>query len=300
MKINHCVVHSIAAGVLAIAICVGTCSSSGAAEKVRFNYTKVVDNADSQFTNVADIDGDRKPDILAFKGGNDGFISWYGYPGFQHYIIRRGNFNAGRPLAADVDHDRDMDLVAAKESDRHVYWYENPLPTGNPVTAAWTEHHVGLTKDTKNSDYIKDYAVTDFDRDGRNDIVICTFDSPAEIFIYFQNNKDVWQKKTHTYANGHEGLDVGDVDGDGDPDIVTNGRWFETPANSRTGNYIEHEIDNKWFNQKGGWQRNATMIRVADIDGNGKLDVVISHSEKQGYPFLGTAPRTRRAGGPSI
>lgn len=252
--------------------------------QVRFDYARVVNNTDSQFTYVADISGDGKLDILAFKGGGQGFISWYQYPNFRHHIVGKGNFNAGRPLAADIDRDGDMDLVVAKESDHHVYWYENPLPRGNPAKSKWAEHHVGSTKKTKKGDYIKDYAVADFDRDGRNDIVVCTFDSPAEIFIYFQIGKDNWHKKTHTYPNGHEGLDVGDLDADGDPDIVTNGRWFETPVDSRAGNHIEHKIDNKWYNKKGTWQRNATMIRVADIDGNGRLDAVISHSEKEDYP----------------
>ncbi|MBM3333992.1 VCBS repeat-containing protein, partial [Candidatus Sumerlaeota bacterium] len=250
-----------------------------------FQRVEVVNNTDSQFTNVADVNGDGKPDIVAFGDGKDGFLSWYEYPGFQHHIVQRGNFNPGRPLAADIDKDGDMDFVVAKESDRHIYWYENPSPKGNPATNLWKEHHVGSTKDAKKGDYIKDYGVADLDGDGRMDIVVCTFDSPADVFLYFQDGPDSWQKKVHTYQNGHEGLDIGDIDGDGDPDIVTNGRWFETPANPRKADLIEHNIDDKWHNQSGGWQRNATMIRVADIDGNGRLDVVISHSEMENYPL---------------
>lgn len=269
---------------LLLTVCISLRATSQAKGKVSFDYAKAVNNKDSQFTNTADINGDGKLDILAFKGGDSGFISWYEYPGFRRHIVRKGNFNAGRPLAADVDRDGDMDLVVAKKSDRHVYWYENPLPGGNPIKGDWVEHHVGSTKSAKKGDYIKDYGVADFDRDGRKDIVVCTFADPAEIFIYFQRDKNTWHKKTHTYANGHEGLDIGDIDGDGDPDVVTNGRWFETPVNPRDNSLVEHVIDKKWHNQSGGWQRNATMIRVADIDDNGKLDVIISHSEKENYP----------------
>lgn len=262
----------------------GLTKSMTAASTVNFEYLMVVDNKDSQFTNTADIDGDGKMDLLAFKGGDEGFISWYKYPSFDHHIIRKDNYNAGRPLAADVDRDGDMDLVVAKNSDQCVYWYENPLAQSRPVRNPWLEHRIGSTKKTAKGDYIKDYGIADFDGDGRQDIVICTFDSPAEIFIYFQIGKDRWQKKRHTYINGHEGLDIGDIDGDGDPDIVTNGRWFEMPDNPRTEDLVEHRIDEKWHNQSGTWQRNATMVRVADIDGDGRPDVVLSHSEMENYP----------------
>jgi hypothetical protein len=263
---------------------------------VSFEYRMVVDNKDSQFTNIADIDGDGKLDILAFKGGDEGFISWYKYPGFDHHIIKKDNYNAGRPLAADVDCDGDMDLVVAKNNNHCVYWYENPLAQGKSVKSFWIEHRVGSTKETKKGDYIKDYGVADFDRDGQQDIFVCTFDDPADIFIYFQDGKDRWQNKTHTYTNGHEGLDIGDIDGDGDPDVVTNGRWFETPNKARTGDYVEHQIDVKWHNQSGNWQRNATMIRVADINGDGRFDIVISHSEKEDYPvswYSATDPKAK-------
>lgn len=259
--------------------------SGMAAGQVIFDHVVTVHTKGSQFTNMADIGRDGRPDILVFKEGAEGYISWYDNPGLRHHIIKKDDFNAGRPLAADVDRDGDMDLVVAENSNLCVYWYENPLPKGDPVKSRWIEHLVGLTKDTKKADYIKDYGVADFDRDGRRDIVVCTFDSPAEVFIYFQDDKDSWQKKTHKYINGHEGLDIGDLDGDGDPDVVTNGRWFETPENPRKGYYLEHSIDDKWYIQSGGWQRNATMVRVADIDANGRLDVVISHSEKEGYPI---------------
>ena len=128
---------------LMLTTCTSCYTTQQAKGNVSFDYVKAVNNTDSQFTNTADINGDGKPDILAFKGGDGGFISWYEYPGFRRHIVRKGNFNAGRPLAADVDRDGDMDIIVARKSDRHVYWYENPLPESNPTKGNWIEHHVG-------------------------------------------------------------------------------------------------------------------------------------------------------------
>jgi hypothetical protein len=238
------------------------------------------------FTNVADISGDGFLDVLAFKTGEDGFMSWYEYPSYEQHFVRHGAFEVGRPFAADMDLDGDIDIVAGKVADRHIYWFENPGPARSVLEADnWVEHLIGSTKLPSPNDYIKDYGVDDFDGDGLPDLVVCTFDDPAEIFIYFQNGADDWHKTTHLYENGHEGLDIGDLDGDGDPDVVVNGRWFETPDDPRNNALIEHEIDEKWHNQSGSWQRNATMVKVADIDGDGNLDVVISHSEMEDYPL---------------
>ena len=85
---------------LMLIVCTSSYATQQMTGNVSFDYAKAVNNKDSQFTNTADINGDGKLDILAFKGGEGGFISWYEYPGFRRHIVRKGNFNTGRPLAA--------------------------------------------------------------------------------------------------------------------------------------------------------------------------------------------------------
>jgi hypothetical protein len=81
-------------------------------------------------------------------------------------------------------------------------------------------------------------------------------------------------------------MDVGDLDKDGDPDIVLNGFWFETPANPRVGDYLKHSIDDKWFTPvEDTWRDNNSVVRVTDVNADGLLDVLLSSSELPGYPI---------------
>ena len=76
--------------------------SPESSEMPGFEYSVISELAEGfTFTNVADINGDDNPDILVFKDGADGYISWLEYPDYTKHIVRQGNYNAGRPLAAD-------------------------------------------------------------------------------------------------------------------------------------------------------------------------------------------------------
>jgi hypothetical protein len=60
---------------------------------------------------------------------------------------------------------------------------------------------------------------------------------------------------------------------------------MENPANALTDTWTEHNIDEKWWNQAtGSWTDNNCRIDVADMNSDGRPDVLLSNSEKAGYP----------------
>ena len=249
---------------------------------VRFEYREL-DSGHGK-VEVVDIDNDGVNDVIK-RGTGDEALVWYKFKKNRtfekHILFKQKGFRGDRIQVVDIDSDGDLDLATGlQESNAYdVVWLENPIPAENPGKPnSWKIHKVGLQ-----DGYMKDIAAADFDGDGSIDIVTRAHTKTA---IYFQREPDKWDRKVLLQHESHEGMDVGDLDRDGDPDIVLNGFWFETPANAENGLYKKHVFDKKWFTPvDNSWRDNNAAIKVVDLNGDGLLDILISHSELPGYPI---------------
>jgi len=255
-------------------------------QNITFKYSVVVPGISTQTRTVVDIDGDHDGDVILVEGEFDpNVLAWFEYPGWiQHDINSEAlvsiDYVADCELG-DVDSDGDLDFIIpdshnAGDKKMFMMWFENPLPDGDPK-GTWKQF---IIKDLGQVSILKEIAMGDFDRNDKLDVVVRATEKG---YIFFQNKPDDWTVKEIAFRP-HEGLEVGDMDRDGDVDFILNGSWWENPKDPRKDEWIEHTFDPKWYDQNtGSWMDNNSQVRIGDINTDGCMDIVISSSEHDAY-----------------
>jgi CubicO group peptidase (beta-lactamase class C family) len=82
---------------------------------------------------------------------------------------------------------------------------------------------------------------------------------------------------------------VGDIDADGDADIILAGLWYENPGDTAS-RWLTHRYASEWTEED-------TKVELADFNGDGRTDIVLSPAELKGETYRVswfTAPADRR------
>jgi hypothetical protein len=216
------------------------------------------------WTKIAgDLDGDGRDDLVV--AGQKGPLVWYRSPEWDRHEIAGGGWSTVGGATGDVDGDGDLDVVMGG-----TLWYENPGGLDAAPDGAWTVHHIG-------DDPTHDVVLGDLDGDGRVDVVTrnqSEFDTRAgdRVRVWLQEPDGGWRDVVLECSHG-EGVALGDLDGDGDTDIVTGGVWFETVRGPGGVEWTRRPLAD--------WHPNAT-VAVADFNGDGRADVALAPSELAG------------------
>ena len=218
-------------------------------------------------------------DGSALSGPDAGVFDAFSATGeFQEAMIGGGLRSHQGIAAADIDGDGDADLVSASSDTDAVRLYRNG---GQAQT--WTAVDVA----PPGSIVAFHPAIADLDGDGDLDVVVAALygrmdpsRSPGQLVWYEQN--DGWTRHAVTPATfwGARHVTIGDLTGDGAPDIVVGAIQLTDRDGVARGNGVS------WLRNEGGAARFSEPIPVdpelrfvtatslADVDGDGVLDVV--------------------------
>ena len=227
---------------------------------------------------VGDLDGDGHPDLLAASAAGGGLF-WYRYPDWTKHRIAEGTFTTDIAVA-DIDGDGHQDIIIP--SDKGLMWYRNPRVHGDdPAAGPWEAINISPA-----GEQMHDIQIGDLDGDGQLEIVTRR---QSEFGIMLGNTIHIWKRDTFTAWQHRiltcphgEGLELADIDGDGRPDIVIGGRWYRNPGDILSGEWTEQlYVDPAYFDEH--WTRGNVAVRAGDMNGDGRLEIVLSPAEGKGH-----------------
>lgn len=241
-----------------------------------------------------DFDGDGRIDVAAQRG--DGTV-WYRWPDWERFPVHPTAGAGEAARAADVDRDGDVDLVfSGLYHKNEPGWFENPLAQGgDPETDPWAANPIGVA----GGHGAHDLELSDIDRDGRIDVVTIG----AFFFQRGTNQDPTWEivpAASLLADRGDEGTAVGDIDRDGDADLVGASEdtphrllWWENPLPQGDPSATE------WRQRPIGPGWDKSTVRIADVDADGRPDVVAVAMYASSGLFWFRGPSDPRAGSAS-
>jgi len=243
----------------------------------------------NQGITICDIDGDGKPDLIVCNAlseslsvyrntSSSGSINAGSFAAPVNFFVDNHPFSVA---AGDIDGDGKPDLVVAN----YGIWTLSVLR--NTSTPGSISFDTQVEFNTAEGPY--NVVIGDMDGDGKPDLIVANYGSnSASVFRNTAVAGSITSSSFATrvdYPTGYQpfGVAVGDIDGDGKPDIiVTNSNIFYDSGyvSVLRNKSIAGTITDTSFAFAFNFytDRYPTYVAVSDLDGDGKPDLVVSNT----------------------
>ena len=253
----------------------------GSATALRFRFvphlietelpTGDYDRATYAQTALADLDRCGRPEYIVGNLGYDIYAYKYHSPDrWERFSLTHEAPRDVGLCVLDVDGDGWPDLVTGSS------WYRSSRDLTRPFQKIPFDPMYAKAE-------VHDVVAWDMDGDGRMEIVTMSDEANLHIYRIPADPTGSWDR----YYVGpavHTGVAVGDLDGDGLPDIARTDTWFRNPgkwfapwAPRLIGPNTYPPPDYTW-----PWAFNGTFARVCDMNRDGRNDIVFTDAEIPG------------------
>ena len=238
---------------------------------------------------AGDFTGDRQVDVITNEMATKEFRTvLYAAPDWQPTLLMEG-VQVIHSGVMDVDGDGDLDFIGCRYSPGLIFWLERPK---NPLTDKWP-YHVIDDSAAGGVDGIHGLILGDVDRDGKLDVIgnsaqpkgafpesLAWFKAPKNVRTALRWERHVFADKDAPGLSHYHGF--GDLNGDGLPDIASAAKlkpagnwfaWWQQPKNGKEP-WTKHVVATD--------QEGATNIHVADVNRDGKPDLLASRGHGYG------------------
>ncbi len=226
-----------------------------------FTYHEVGTNLHGYSVDVIDLDKDGDFDFIA-GAGVDNKVMWFENDGNQqfteHEITSSIDF-VTYVLASDMDSDGDIDIVVGANAGVFVL--------SNNGYNAFTTAEISSASVTN----IRSMDLGDVDGDGNIDIVVG--DDGNDYITLYKNMSGSFSEEiiaSPTVTDWTMGIDIFDVDTDGDMDVVYSSMWYDKFG------YLENDGNESFTERNVATTIDANHVIAFDLDQDGDTDFVNS------------------------